>query len=102
VPADKSVSALLGIDEGTLIYRPRGCEACSGSGYKGRVGVFEAIRVDDTIRALINGGGDEAAIAAHGFARTPTLGQAARALVREGVTTPEEAVRISRRENSDG
>jgi len=101
-PAPPSIAALLGIAAGEIVHEPSGCDACNHSGYKGRVGVFEAIRVDDTIRALINSGGDEAAIAAHGFGRAPTLGQAARALVREGVTTPEEAVRISRRENSDG
>jgi general secretion pathway protein E len=102
MPAPPSVAALLGIDVGAIVHEPGGCDACGQSGYKGRVGVFEAIRVDDTIRALINNGGDEAAIAAHGFARTPTLAAAARDLVLEGVTTPEEAVRISRRENSDG
>ena len=102
MPAPASVAALLGIPEGEIVHEPGGCDACGGSGYKGRVGVFEAIRIDDTIRALINSGGDEVAIAAHGFARSATLASAARALVREGVTTPEEAVRISRRENGDG
>jgi general secretion pathway protein E len=60
--------------------------------------VFEAVRVDDTIRRLINAGGDEAVIASHAFRNSTNLGSAARALVREGVTTAEEAVRISRRE----
>src|SRR3546814_184152 len=54
VQADKSASALLGFDPGTIIYRALGCDACSGTGYKGRIGVFEAIRIDDTIRRLIN------------------------------------------------
>ena len=79
-----------------------GCPACGGTGFKGRVGVFEAIRVDDTIRRLINEGGDEAVIARHAYANAPNLGSAARALVREGLTTPEEAVRISRRGSDDG
>src|SRR3546814_12477680 len=50
VQADKSASALLGFDPGTIIYRARGCEACNGTGYKGRIGGFEATRVDDTLR----------------------------------------------------
>jgi len=100
-PADKAVSALLGIDEGTLIYHPVGCDACNHSGYKGRVGVFEAIRVDEAIRRMINEGGDESLIARHAFLNAPNLGAAARALVRDGETSAEEAIRISRREAID-
>ncbi|MGF1549207.1 MAG: type II secretion system ATPase GspE [Sphingomonadaceae bacterium] len=98
VQASGSVSALLGFDSGTVIHEARGCEACGQTGYKGRIGVFEAVRIDDAIRRLINAGGDEAVIANHAFRDAPNLGSAARALVRDGVTTAEEAVRISRRE----
>ncbi|HEY1144996.1 MAG TPA: ATPase, T2SS/T4P/T4SS family, partial [Allosphingosinicella sp.] len=98
VQASGSVSALLGFDSGTVIYEARGCPDCGNTGYKGRIGVFEAVRIDDAIRRLINSGGDEAVIASHAFRHAPNLGSAARALVREGVTTAEEAVRISRRE----
>jgi len=63
--------------------------------------VFEAIRVDDTIRQLIHDGGDEAAIARHAFRKGGDLTSAARALVLAGETTPEEAVRITRREAGD-
>jgi general secretion pathway protein E len=101
VQAEGSVSALLGFDPGTVIYEPIGCEECNGTGFKGRIGVFEAIRVDETIRRLINDGGDESIIARHAFLNAPNLGSAARKLVREGLTTPEEAVRISRRETVD-
>ena len=98
VQAEGSVASLLGFDPGTVVYRAVGCPSCNGSGYKGRIGVFEALAVDDTIRRLINDGGDEAIIARHAFLHGPTLGSAARALVRSGDTTPEEAIRISRRE----
>ena len=101
VQASGSVSALLGFDAGAVVYEPVGCEHCQGSGFKGRIGVFEAIRVDETIRRLINDGGDEAIIARHAFLHSPNLGSAARQLVREGLTTPEEAVRVSRRDMAD-
>jgi general secretion pathway protein E len=91
----------LGIQAGSVIYEPEGCAACNGSGFKGRIGVFEAIRIDETIRKLIHDGGDEAAIARHAFRRSPDLTAAARALVLEGQTTPEEAVRITRRDAGD-
>ena len=57
--------------------------------------------MDDEIRRLINAGADEAAIAAHAFRRNDTLTEAARRLVRDGVTSPEEAVRVSRHETAD-
>ena len=52
------------------------------------------------IRRLINAGGDEDAIAAHAFRRAdPRRGGAA--LVLDGVTSAEEAIRVSRHEAID-
>ena len=101
VPAAASLVGLLGIEAGTTVYEPRGCPACGGAGYKGRIGLFEAVRVDDTIRRLINAGGDEAAISAHAFRSSPRLAAAARALVVDGTTSAEEAIRVSRHEAID-
>jgi general secretion pathway protein E len=101
VPAAASLSSLLGIAAGTIVHEPRGCAACGGAGYRGRIGLFEAARVDDEVRRLINAGADESAIEAHAFRAGGTLTAAARALVLDGVTSPEEAVRVSRREAAD-
>jgi general secretion pathway protein E len=95
VQAQGSVSALLGFDSGAVVYAPVGCERCDG-GYAGRTAVFEAIHADAALRRLINDGGDGAIIARHAFLNSPNLGSAARTLVRQGVITSEEAVRISR------
>ncbi|CAA9517867.1 MAG: General secretion pathway protein E [uncultured Sphingomonas sp.] len=99
-PADPASgsAALLGFAADTTVYRPVGCDRCGPSGFKGRIGLFEAVRVDATIRRLINEGADEGAIAAHAFAHGTSLAGAARALVEAGVTTPEEAIRVSRRD----
>lgn len=35
------------------VYEPAGCEACNGTGYKGRIGIFEAIIVDDEMEKLL-------------------------------------------------
>jgi general secretion pathway protein E len=94
-------AAALGMEVTTPIWQARGCPECAGTGYKGRIGVFEAVRVDDAVRRLINAGGDEVAIGEHAFRRAPNLTAAARTLVREGVTTAEEAIRISRRESEN-
>ncbi|PSJ40779.1 GspE/PulE family protein [Allosphingosinicella deserti] len=96
VQADKSLAALLGFEPGTIIYRAVGCHSCGNAGFKGRIGVFEAVRIDDAIRRLINAAGDEAVIASHAFRNFQNLASAARTLVLQGVTTAEEAIRISR------
>lgn len=96
VQAQGSVSALLGFDRGAIVYAPVGCAACDDSGYVGQIAVFEAIRADPAMSRLINDGGDEAILARHAYVSAPNLGSAARTLVREGGTTPDEAVRVSR------
>jgi len=37
------------------LYRAKGCEACRGTGYKGRVGLHELLVADDVTRQLIQG-----------------------------------------------
>ena len=38
---------------GAQIYQPNGCEACSHTGYRGRIGIFEMLLMTDEIRDLI-------------------------------------------------
>ena len=35
-----------------MIYRPKGCDVCNGTGYRGRTGIYEIMMVDDAIREL--------------------------------------------------
>ena len=37
-----------------LLKRPTGCAGCNYTGYKGRVGIFELMLVDDDIRAMVS------------------------------------------------
>jgi general secretion pathway protein E len=76
----------------------KGCDACDRSGYKGRSGIFETIRIDEPIRKLIANEADEQAIATLAFKHSPTLAAAADALVKAGVTSAEEARRAVRAE----
>jgi len=36
------------------IYKPKGCERCRNTGYRGRLGIFEIFKVDDEMRQMIN------------------------------------------------
>ncbi|MDX1282646.1 type IV-A pilus assembly ATPase PilB [Shewanella colwelliana] len=50
------------IDEGFTVYKPIGCDLCSG-GYKGRVGIYEVMKMSDEIARTIMEGGNSLQIA---------------------------------------
>jgi len=83
--------------DGSVVYAPVGCAACGHSGFKGRTGIHELFVVRDDIRRLIHEGGDEQAMRAaavrHGMRSMREDGQR---WVREGVTTAEEIMRVTR------
>jgi general secretion pathway protein E len=82
-------------------YQAVGCTACQHTGYAGRIGLYEAITVDEGLRRLIGENADEDALAAHAFAQSQRLSGAARAAVASGLTTLEEALRVTRQEDAD-
>ena len=55
--------------EGGLIYRPVGCEACNGTGYRGRLGIYELMILDDEIRQLILKNVDSGTIKKHSVSK---------------------------------
>jgi general secretion pathway protein E len=87
---------LLNIPEGTTLYRGRGCERCSFTGYYGRTGLFELFTVDDTIRRLILEKADSndirAAARKNGMR---TLMDYGAEVVRTGITTLSEILRVT-------
>lgn len=96
VQASNRIAALLGFDPGAVVYESPGCLTCENSGAGGRIGVFEVIECDDGIARLLNGGADAALLSRHAFVSAPRLDSAARAMVRDGVISGEEALRLSR------
>jgi general secretion pathway protein E len=97
VPATPTERSALDAPGLADVRRGVGCEACRGSGYAGRSGVYELIVLDEAMRAAITSGqGAPAVRALASAAGVPTLRDDARRLVVEGVTTPEEALRVSR------
>jgi type IV pilus assembly protein PilB len=76
-------------------YRPVGCEACHQTGYKGRIGIYEVMKVTDRLRRMIAQRASEDAI--RDVAPSTgmlTLGDDALAKVKAGVTTAEELLRV--------
>jgi general secretion pathway protein E len=92
---------LMGAGFNGVTYRAVGCAHCNQTGYAGRLGVYEAITVDETLRQLIGGNADEDAIARAAFVRGERLTQSARDCAARGDTTIEEALRVTRQELDD-
>jgi general secretion pathway protein E len=78
-------------------YAVVGCEACGHSGYQGRTGIFELLTTNDDIRALIHQQSSEAQLREAALRAGMTLMRDdGERLVRAGITTAEELVRVTR------
>jgi general secretion pathway protein E len=85
-----------GLSVGETVFEPRGCERCAGVGYRGRVGVFEALEVDGEVRSCIGRQVDAVALdQAARRAGLTTMMDDAIAKCRDGVTTVAEALRVT-------
>src|SRR5437870_6998652 len=75
-------------------YRGKGCPTCNGTGYKGRVGLYEVMEINDDLRELILIGASSLELkkkaVEHGML---TLRASGLQKLRDGVTTLEEVVR---------
>jgi type IV pilus assembly protein PilB len=96
IPVQKLIDA--GVDpaeaESFKPVRGRGCDRCGGSGYKGRVGLFEVMETSDALRELLVTNAAATAVRKLAIAEgMVTLRQSGLEKVREGVTTLEEVVR---------
>jgi len=80
--------------EGATLYFGKGCEECHHTGYRGRMGIFEVLRVDADIKRSILGGASSNEL--RDAARTSgmrSLRESGLGAVLEGVTTIEEVLR---------
>ncbi|UQG61804.1 type IV-A pilus assembly ATPase PilB [Marinobacter sp. M3C] len=84
------------IETGFTLYHPKGCDKCT-NGYKGRVGIYEVVKVTEQLASMIMEEASSIKIAkaaqAEGFR---TLRQSALLKVIEGVTSLEEANRVTK------
>jgi general secretion pathway protein E len=80
---------------GARWFAPSACPACAGTGYRGRVGVFELLVVDDGLRDAIASGASSAALARRAAAAGHrALSADAVAKLDAGITSLEEIERV--------
>jgi len=99
IPAEGLLSA--GFREEDLdgpwdLFGPVGCERCKGSGYKGRVGIYQVMPVSDEMRRVIMRGGNAIEIADQAALEgVRDLRGSGLAKVMEGVTSLEEVMAVT-------
>ncbi len=90
--------SVLGVAEGSKIMRPRGCRYCNGTGYRGRVGAFEWLGLDETMRETLFQSEDpsdfSAAAATSSNLKRLKFDAIAKAIA--GLTTVEEVLRVTK------
>jgi type IV pilus assembly protein PilB len=75
-------------------FRGRGCDRCGGTGYKGRVGLFEVMASSEALRSLILDGAPVSELRRQAMAEgMVTLRQSGLQKVREGLTSVDDVVR---------
>ncbi len=81
-----------------LLYRGRGCPECLGTGYKGRLGLYELMILSDELKSMILTTSDSGQIKKYALAQDAdmhTLRQDGLDKVLEGLTTLEEVFRVT-------
>jgi type IV pilus assembly protein PilB len=95
-PVPAGVRHLFGSDVPLTLHRGTGCAECRGSGFSGRVGIYEMLQMTDAVRELVLARSSEQqllqAARQHGMS---TLREQCLQCVRDGQTTLEEVVRVT-------
>jgi type IV pilus assembly protein PilB len=99
-PDDVPLAALLEVGfreadiPGLKLFRGKGCERCSNTGFKGRIGLFEVMDVNDEIREMILSGATSVELRERAMERGMIgLRESGLRKIAEGITTVEEVVR---------
>jgi general secretion pathway protein E len=77
------------------VWEASGCENCQHTGYRGRVGIYELISIDDALRQQIHDRSSEQVMVQHARLTMPGLRDDGRTKILAGVTTVAEVVRVS-------
>ena len=92
----RSLEAEVGSTERIECFHGKGCGACEGTGYSGRLAIFEFLPIDDQLREKITQGASELEI--RSLARKKGYGgllESAVGRLRDGLTTLEEVLRVA-------
>jgi len=94
---DPEALKVLGLSSAEQYLRGAGCDTCGGRGYKGRIAIFEMLRITDPLRRAIARGANEQELRRIGAdSGMSTLSESGAKLVRAGVATAEDVAAVVR------
>jgi len=94
-PVEKKI---LSLSSDATLYKPVGCASCKGTGYRGRLGLYEIVVVHESLRTLIHDDASEQDLAGVAFQDTETLTHCGVRQVMAGATSVEEVLRVVRQD----
>jgi type IV pilus assembly protein PilB len=99
VPVDAEILREVGFDESQItptIAKGVGCTTCNGSGYKGRVALYEVMRFDDTLKEMVLQGASAAELKTAAIrGGMVTLRMSGIKKCMDGITSTDEIVRVT-------
>ena len=102
-PTAAALKERLGYPASQVFYRAVGCGACRQTGFHGRQGIFEWMDINNEIRQMLlkncSSGEIREAALRNGM---KSLSDDGWRLVREGITTPEEVMRVTKDQTLTG
>jgi type IV pilus assembly protein PilB len=79
-----------------ISYHGKGCQACAGTGYKGRIALYEVMVMTDELREFVLNGASSAELKRKSIsAGMSTLRTSALSRLKDGLTTLEEVLRVT-------
>ncbi len=96
-PPETNEPYLYPVSEEEPLFQKKGCGVCSGTGFLGRIGIFEILTLSTKLKELISSGATDQELrsAASGMA---TMEEDGFEKVRRGWTTAEEVIRVIEKE----
>jgi type II secretory ATPase GspE/PulE/Tfp pilus assembly ATPase PilB-like protein len=82
--------------QGKTLYKPRGCDFCTGTGFRGRIGIFEMMGMNNQLRTMAFERAPTNKIRAAAIAGgMKTLLMDGKLKVLDGKTTAEEVIKVA-------
>jgi type IV pilus assembly protein PilB len=94
-PATEKELRYLNSDQQIDVYDAIGCAVCQGTGFSGRVGLFETLWFDETLSRLVAKGADEETIERAAANNLQFMWQDGTNKVLNGMTTLEEVLKVA-------
>lgn len=99
---DENMIKMLNITDSNLkFYHGKGCNDCNRTGYAGRKGIFELLRINSRIRELITQKAPADVIGKAGSDDHISMMESGMMMVAKGLTTPDEVLRVAKNIDED-